>query len=87
MNLSMLSPAAPVVIAGADHDKPAEWMLQLLMAIEASYVLGTRGSGWNRMIDELRCIWVDCRTPYIEVGPFEDWVRMVPHACREPNAD
>lgn len=51
-----------------------EWMQQLFFAIEAPYILGTRGSGWNRMIDELRCIWVDCRTPYMEVGPFEDWV-------------
>ncbi|RVD86230.1 uncharacterized protein DFL_004517 [Arthrobotrys flagrans] len=51
-----------------------KWMLQLFFAIEASNIVGTRGSGWNRMIDELRCIWVDCRTPYMEVGPFEDWV-------------
>ncbi|KAK6527189.1 hypothetical protein TWF281_010381 [Arthrobotrys megalospora] len=59
---------------GNRTDMTIKWMLQLFWAIEASHILGTRGSGWNRMIDELRCIWVDCRTPYMEVGPFEDWV-------------
>ncbi|KAK6512490.1 hypothetical protein TWF481_001375 [Arthrobotrys musiformis] len=59
---------------GNRTDMTIKWMSQLFFAIEASHILGTRGSGWNRMIDELRCIWVDCRTPYMEVGPFEDWV-------------
>ncbi|KAF3938816.1 hypothetical protein ABW19_dt0204561 [Dactylella cylindrospora] len=59
---------------GNRTDMTIKWMQQLFFAIEAPYILGTRGSGWNRMIDELRCIWVDCRTPYMEVGPFEDWV-------------
>ncbi|KAK6349273.1 hypothetical protein TWF730_010023 [Orbilia blumenaviensis] len=59
---------------GNRTDMTIKWVLQLFFAIEASHIIGTRGSGWNRMIDELRCIWVDCRTPYMEVGPFEDWV-------------
>ncbi|KAK6538637.1 hypothetical protein TWF694_010215 [Orbilia ellipsospora] len=59
---------------GNRTDMSIKWMMQLFFAIEAPNILGTRGSGWNRMIDELRCIWVDCRTPYMEVGPFEDWV-------------
>ncbi|EPS42115.1 hypothetical protein H072_3879 [Dactylellina haptotyla CBS 200.50] len=59
---------------GNRTDMTIKWMQQLFFAIEAPNVVGTRGSGWNRMIDELRCIWVDCRTPYMEVGPFEDWV-------------
>ncbi|KAK6333081.1 hypothetical protein TWF718_010905 [Orbilia javanica] len=59
---------------GNRTDMTIKWMLQLFFAIEAPHIIGTRGSGWNRMIDELRCIWVDCRTPYMEVGPFEDWV-------------
>ncbi|KAF3909290.1 hypothetical protein ABW20_dc0107806 [Dactylellina cionopaga] len=59
---------------GNRTDMTIKWMQQLIFAIEASYIVGTRGSGWNRMIDELRCIWVDCRTAYMEVGPFEDWV-------------
>ncbi|KAK6347270.1 hypothetical protein TWF696_007342 [Orbilia brochopaga] len=59
---------------GNRTDMTIKWMQQLFFAIEAPYILGTRGSGWNRMIDELRCVWVDCRTPYMEVGPFEDWV-------------
>ena len=31
--------------------------------------LGTLGSNWNRLIDELRCVWVPkCMQPYIELG-------------------
>ncbi|KAI9028665.1 hypothetical protein DFJ74DRAFT_659626 [Hyaloraphidium curvatum] len=42
---------------------------QLLMALECDAWVGTRGSNWNRLIDELRCIWVaKCRSPYVEVG-------------------
>ncbi|KAF3118437.1 hypothetical protein TWF703_005954 [Orbilia oligospora] len=59
---------------GNRTDMTIKWMLQMFFAIEAPHILGTRGSGWNRMIDELRCIWVDCRGSYMEVGPFEDWV-------------
>jgi len=44
-------------------------LLQLLMALEADAWVGTRGSNWNRLIDELRCIWVDkCMHVYTEVG-------------------
>ena len=51
------------------------WMLQLLMDLECDSFWGTRGSNWNRLIDELRCVWVDkCRLPYFEVGPAKDWV-------------
>ena len=32
-------------------------------------LVGTRNSNWNRLIDELRCVWVDkCHHPYVEVG-------------------
>ena len=51
------------------------WMLQLLMALECDAFVGTRGSNWNRLIDELRCVWVGkCSSPYFEVGPEKDWV-------------
>ncbi len=44
-------------------------LLQLLMCLEADAWIGTRGSNWNRLIDELRCVWVDkCPNIYIEVG-------------------
>ena len=44
-------------------------LLQLLMALEADAWVGTRGSNWNRLIDELRCVWVDkCAHVYVEVG-------------------
>ncbi|KAJ3167390.1 hypothetical protein HDU88_002312, partial [Geranomyces variabilis] len=51
------------------------WLLQLLMALECDGFYGTRGSNWNRIIDELRCVWVDrCASSYIELGPEKDWV-------------
>jgi hypothetical protein len=44
-------------------------LLQLLMALEADAWVGTRGSNWNRLIDELRCVWVDkCQGVFVEVG-------------------
>lgn len=44
-------------------------LLQLLMALEADAWVGTRGSNWNRLIDELRCVWVNkCAHVYVEVG-------------------
>jgi hypothetical protein len=50
-------------------------LLQLLMSLECDAWIGTRGSNWNRLIDELRCIWVDkCKQPYVEVGTPESWV-------------
>ncbi len=46
-----------------------EHLLQLTMSLEADAWVGTRGSNWNRLIDELRCTWVDkCRHSYVEVG-------------------
>ena len=50
-----------------------EWLLQLLMALECDAFVGTAGSNWNRLIAELRCIWIDrCDTAYLEVGPRKD---------------
>ena len=44
-------------------------LLQLLMALEADAWVGTRGSNWNRLIDELRCVWVDkCQGVFVEAG-------------------
>lgn len=44
-------------------------LMQLLMALECDAWVGTRGSNWNRLIDELRCIWVDkCTQPYVDVS-------------------
>ena len=44
-------------------------LLQLMMALEADAWIGTRASNWNRLIDELRCVWVDkCGGVYVEVG-------------------
>ena len=44
-------------------------LLQLLMALEADAWIGTRASNWNRLIDELRCVWVDkCGGAYVVVG-------------------
>ena len=50
------------------------WFLQLLMALECDAWVGTRGSNWNRLIDELRCVWVPkCMQPYVEVGDPHDY--------------
>jgi hypothetical protein len=57
--------AAPDESAGSFYGH----LLQLLMALEADAWVGTRGSNWNRLIDELRCVWVDkCQGVYVEVG-------------------
>ncbi len=50
-------------------------ILQLMTASrESDAVVGTLGSNWNRLIAELRCIWVPkCGHPYVEVGPKKDW--------------
>jgi hypothetical protein len=44
-------------------------LMQLFMTMEADTWVGTRGSNWNRLIDELRCVFVDkCQGIYVEVG-------------------
>lgn len=50
-----------------------KWMEEMMMAGEAEVPVGTRGSGWNRMIDEVRCVWGGCRQAFIEVGVEVDW--------------
>lgn len=50
------------------------WWLQLLLALECDAWVGTRGSNWNRLIDELRCVWVaKCQNIYSEVGDENRW--------------
>lgn len=45
------------------------WLLQLLMALECDVFIGWRASNWNRLVDELRCVWVPkCSSPFYEVG-------------------
>lgn len=53
-------------------------LLELVMALEADAWIGTRASSWGRLIDELRCVWVDkCLQPFREVGELKlgryDW--------------
>ena len=49
-----------------------ENLLQLYMALEADGWIGTRESNWNRLIDELRCIWVDkCSMVFDEIGNLQ----------------
>ena len=51
-----------------------QWLLQLFMQLESDVWVGTRGSNWNRLIDELRCTVIDkCLNTYLEVGPTDDW--------------
>jgi hypothetical protein len=50
------------------------WWLQLFIALEADGWVGTRGSNWNRLLDELRCVWVPkCQNVYVEVGDDVSW--------------
>jgi hypothetical protein len=50
------------------------WWLQLFIALEADGWVGTRGSNWNRLIDELRCVWLPkCQNVYVEVGDDASW--------------
>ncbi|KAF3196392.1 hypothetical protein TWF191_009294 [Orbilia oligospora] len=63
---------------GNRTDLTIKWLLQLVMAIECDVFVGTRGSGWNRLIDSLRCIWLaSCKQPFLEVGFEEDWVCLM----------
>lgn len=44
-------------------------LLELLLALEADAWIGTRASNFGRLIDNLRCVWVDkCLQPFREVG-------------------
>ena len=44
-------------------------MLQLSLALEADAWVHTLGSNWNRLVDELRCVWVGkCGQPAVEIG-------------------
>ena len=54
---------------GVNATSMGDHLLQLLMALEADAWVGTRASNWNRLIDELRCVWVNkCAHVYVEVG-------------------
>ncbi|KAF3914106.1 hypothetical protein AA313_de0205717 [Arthrobotrys entomopaga] len=64
---------------GDRTDMTLKWMLQLVMAIECDVFVGTRGSGWNRLIDSLRCTWLaSCKGPFLEVGFENDWAGYGP---------
>jgi hypothetical protein len=55
--------------AGGRMNFVYDHLLQLTMALEADAWIGTRFSNWGRMIDGLRCVWVDkCKHSYVEVG-------------------
>jgi hypothetical protein len=59
------------------------WWLQLLIALEADAWVGTRGSNWNRLIDELRCVWLPkCQNVFAEVGDEKRWERASRSARR-----
>jgi hypothetical protein len=55
-----------------------EWttshIAQLFLALESDGFIGTRASNWNRLIDELRCVWVNkCSAVYVEVGTIKGY--------------
>jgi hypothetical protein len=44
-------------------------LLQLSLALEADAWVHTLSSNWNRLVDELRCVWVGkCGLPAVELG-------------------
>ena len=50
-------------------------LTELMLALEADAWIGTRGSSWNRLIDELRCVAVDkCHMVFREVGDTQPGV-------------
>lgn len=50
------------------------WMSESLLTMECDAFVGTRGSNWNRVIDELRSVWMDkAMLPYLDVGEEVDW--------------
>ena len=50
-------------------------LLQLYMTLECDAWIGTLASNWNRLISELRCVWLPkCGAPYIELGPEREWI-------------
>jgi hypothetical protein len=52
------------------------FIMQLMMSLEADAWIGTRKSNWNRLIDEMRCVWVPkCHLQYLEVGDavYYEW--------------
>ncbi|KAK6526394.1 hypothetical protein TWF694_004990 [Orbilia ellipsospora] len=59
---------------GNRTDMTINWFLQLMMAIECDMMIGSRASGWSRLLDGLRCGWLGkCQQPFLDVGDKMDW--------------
>ncbi|RPB01944.1 hypothetical protein L873DRAFT_565213 [Choiromyces venosus 120613-1] len=62
-------PETQLKLFGNRTELTIKWLLQLAMALETDAYVGTRGSGWNRLTDGLRCTWFpNCQKPFLEVG-------------------
>lgn len=73
---SNTGPLAQVKDLGADRAgfTTRTHLLQMMLSLEAEAWITTRGSNWNRLLDELRCIWVPkCANPVVDVGTPESW--------------
>ncbi|KAF3940450.1 hypothetical protein ABW19_dt0204905 [Dactylella cylindrospora] len=69
-----VGPETQLKTFGNRTDMTINWFLQLMMAIECDSMIGTRGSGWSRLLDNLRCGWLaKCQQPFFDVGDEEDW--------------
>ncbi|KAL7266297.1 hypothetical protein RUND412_011161 [Rhizina undulata] len=72
-------PEEQLRMSGNRTELTVRWVLQLALAVECQGFVGTRGSGWNRLIDGLRCVWVEgCDAPFLEVGNKESWLAYGP---------
>ncbi|KAF3932035.1 hypothetical protein ABW20_dc0104263 [Dactylellina cionopaga] len=70
-----IGPEAQLETFGNRTDMTINWFLQLMMAIECDFMIGTRASGWSRLLDNLRCGWLaKCQQPFFDVGDEQDWV-------------
>ena len=50
------------------------WLSQLFLALECDHFAGTRNSNWNRLIDELRGVWVTSgQAVFLEIARERDW--------------
>ncbi|EPS44862.1 hypothetical protein H072_1148 [Dactylellina haptotyla CBS 200.50] len=70
-----IGPEAQLETFGNRTDMTINWFLQLMMAIECDMMIGTRASGWSRLLDNLRCGWLGkCQQAFLDIGDEQDWV-------------
>lgn len=68
-------PIQQLATFGTRTETTISWLLQLMIALDCDGFVGTRGSNWNSLVEELRGVWASAaRGPYIEVARERDWL-------------